>query len=348
MDPKRVTVIGGGVAGVCAALDLAALGIGVDLVEKGPQLGGHASRLSCKATDRCVQCGACLVHHRLARLRANSLITVHTGADVAAVKRQGGFTLTLSRPCPSNPEAGQRCQAVLQADAIVVATGFALFDPAPKPYGHGHLPNVITNLDLEATLRAHQRLARPSDGKVPAQMAFVQCVGSRDAAINHGWCSRFCCAATLRSAAWIAANHPDIGITIFYIDIQSAWPDAPADRLRDKIKMVRSIPGDVCLAKDGRLQVTYWDPEKRCGTCTDVDMVVLAAGMQPSADTATMARLLGVASPDWENGQWAVVPEPSAGVFWAGAVTGPATIADSVASAAAAAWQAARFLGWGW
>jgi len=237
---KRAIVVGGGVAGLCAALDLAGLQIGVDLVEKEPVLGGHAARLSCKATDRCVQCGACLV-------------------------------------------------------------------------------------------------------------AFFQCVGSRDAAIVHLWGSRFCCASAWRSAAWIKTNHPEIDITVFYIDLQTTGigPQGMPGRINDPIRMVRAIPGDVSASEDGRLQITYWDPETRCGAQTEVDMIVLSAGMQPAEGSADIGRLLGQVTAPWESGDCAAVAGPVTGVFWAGTAAGPRTIAETVASAGAAAWQVVRYLGIG-
>jgi len=347
MELKRVMVVGGGLAGICASLDLAALHIAVDLVEKAPVLGGHAAQLSCKAVDRCVQCGACLVHQRLALVNAHPRITVHLGVEVCQLEKQERFCATLAATGATPPEPSGPVR--LQADALVVATGFDLFDPAAKPYAYGHLANVVTNLELEKSLRACNRLVRPSDGQAPQRLAFVQCVGSRDAAIGHAWCSRFCCAAALRTAAWIKARQPDTQIFFFYIDIQTVGPaaDALVSALGDKIRMVRAIPGDIGLGPEGSLRVTYWDPQNRCSACADVDMAVLSAGMRPSAGTAALARLLGVAPVAWEEGRAADGGQRPSGVVWAGAAAGPRTIAQTVASAGAAAWQAARYLGIG-
>lgn len=346
MDAKRVMVVGGGVTGVCAALDLAGLGIGVDLVEKSAVLGGHAAQLSCKATDRCVQCGACLVHQRIAQAQRHPGIAIHTAAELRGLDHHNGFTATLVRNEASSAGAGE--QVVLRVDAVVVATGFAPFDPVAKPYGYGHLADVVTNLELEAILRRHHCLVRPSDGKVPARIAFIQCVGSRDAALGHPWCSRFCCAASLRSAAWIKAHHPGTDIWFFYIDIQNVGGSGSfAKTIGEQIRMVRAIPGDICGGKDGQLRLTHWDPQNRCAVSTDVDMAVLAAGMQPSPATAALARLLGVDLTAWETADAAATDDLPPGVFLAGTAAGPRTIAETVANAGAAAWQAARYLGIG-
>ena len=93
-----------------------------------------------------------------------------------------------------------------QTDALVFATGFKPFDPRDKPYGYGIFKNVVTNLDLEKMLRKTGRLERPSDGAAPARMAFIQCVGSRDAKLGHLWCSKVCCGSALRMARLLKAQ----------------------------------------------------------------------------------------------------------------------------------------------
>ena len=240
---KHVTIIGGGVAGLSTALDLAEFGIQVDLIEQSGFLGGHAIQYTCKATDACVKCGACMAETQLKQAVDHPLIRLQTGSCLESV--QSGDRLALSvgkaprfidpdacdncghcyNACPVNciergssshqnpffalnPEPCLRnsrddCTACKDAcprdaivlggdaaaeerltDALVLATGFKAYDPTDKPYGYGVFKNVITNLELEKMLRAQGGILRPSDQKVPSRLAFVQCVGSRDASLD--------------------------------------------------------------------------------------------------------------------------------------------------------------------
>jgi heterodisulfide reductase subunit A len=340
-------VLGAGVAGICTALELAKLHIRVELVEKSAQLGGHAARLSCKATDRCVQCGACLVYQRICQAVDHPLISIHRSTIVKQVEITDRFKVTLMGLSDSPGLSAAPNGLEVPADALVLATGFDLFNPDVKPYGYGHLADVVTNLELETRLRSRHGLWRPSDGRAPGRVAFIQCVGSRDHRLGRAWCSRFCCAAALRSAAWIQKHQPQTQISFFYIDNQTYDPlrDSMLAKISDAIGMIRSVPADILAGPDDRLRITYWDSQQRCSTHTDVDMAVLSAGMQPSAGTAAVVSLLGAAMPDWQSGDGDAGSNLPAGVFMAGSAAGPRTIAETVASAGAAAWQVARYLG---
>jgi heterodisulfide reductase subunit A len=334
---KQVLVIGGGVAGLSAALELARGDIGVQLVEKTETLGGHASGFSCKATDRCVQCGACMVQERLRQVQAHKNVRVYTQARVQAVSKSARFDVTLN----INGEVNR-----LETDAIIVATGFLPFSPENKPYGYKRFADVITNLDLEAMLQGQNQALRPSDGKRPETVAFIQCVGSRDAQLKHLWCSRVCCASALRMARLIKARQPKTEITFFYIDVQSFGKDFQRyyQETGRELDLVRAIPADILPGDQNRLNVSWYDAAQGQSRQAPFDLVVLSIGMTPAATHKDLAKVIGFSLA--ETGFLAPLGTDGfpAGVFAAGSATGPMTIAESITHAGQAARMAVNFL----
>jgi len=337
MSEQTVLIVGGGIAGLSAASQLASLKIRSILVEKQRTVGGHAARYACKATDACVQCGACLVGEACRSVLADPAVEVFTGSRITAVERNGRFQFGVGKESDS-----RGADLTREADAVILASGFRAFDPRSKPYGYARFPNVITNLELEWMLREHSLPARPSDARKPERIAFVQCVGSRDRQLGHLWCSKVCCASALRMACLIKMRCPQVGITFFYIDIQTFGNDFPGflARVKEDFTLVRTLPGDVFPAEDGRLRVAYFDPADRQGHEDIFDLLVLSVGITPDVQNLPLARQFQVAPEP--NGFWPL--STNTGVFCAGAVCGPMSIADSIASGKQAALQAAGYI----
>jgi heterodisulfide reductase subunit A len=336
---QTVLVIGGGIAGLAAALELAALNIRTVVVEKSPYLGGHAALYSCKATDACVKCGACLVDEKRRLTQAHPGITVMTRSRMIDVRRGDHFEAVIETAvADADPQA-----RTLKAQAVILAAGFHPFRPETKPYGYARFENVVTNLELERMLQRDSVPVRPSGGSPPTAIAFIQCVGSRDATLGHLWCSRVCCGSALRMARLIRTRRPEIEIAFFYIDIQSFGKDFETfyGKVKNEVRLIRTLPGDIYSTADRRLRVTYFDPATRQGRDDLFDMVVLSVGMTPAADASQLADLLG-ATPQ-ANGFFKEVTAGS-GVFPAGAVCGPMSIAESAASGGRAALRAAFYL----
>ena len=399
---KHVTVLGGGVAGLSAALALSQFDLNVDVIESSPFLGGQAIRLACKATDACVKCGACLVEEKLQQALQNPRIRLFTNARLEKLRQDHGFFYDrLQTPhrvdpdrctfcgqclelCPAgaiqtgtssghkpfftlNPHAcintqDEDCQAcqqgcpenaihldqkitqdACQSDAVILATGFTPFDPEIKPYGYRRFQNVITTLELEEKLRRTAGPLMTPKGKRIQNIAFIQCVGSRDAKLNHLWCSRICCGSSLRLARLIEWRQPDTSVTVFYIDIQNFGKnfDQFYHEAQDKFNFQRSIPADIFERNDGRLQVSYADSQTQAGQDATFDMVVLAVGLcppKPLSDQEIPIDLRG------SDEGFIRLPESGTGIFAAGAATGPMGIAESIASAESAAWSTIRYL----
>lgn len=327
MTNKKVLIVGGGAAGLAAAVQLADCNIPVDLVEKSSSLGGHGLQFSCKAVETCVKCGACMVDEKLRAVQDHPLITVHLQTTVDSIRKTDGLSVDLLKK-PSGSDS-KETGFQLTPDAIIIATGFIPYDPTPKPYGYGLFSNVITNLDLEKMLRYQAAVNRPSDGNVPKKIAFLQCVGSRDAKLNHLWCSRICCASALRMARRILNQSLETEITFFYIDVQNFGKDFEKfyQTVKSEIRMIRSIPADIFNTENDALTLSYLAPESRQMIDENFDLVVLSVGLTPNPEARTIAGF------PTEEPQFIQDAQLTEGMFTAGTVRGPMGIADSMADA---------------
>jgi heterodisulfide reductase subunit A2 len=387
IEDKKVLVLGGGIAGLTTAWELSRAGVAVELVEKADFLGGHAIQYACKATDTCQQCGACAVESTLKKVIEAPNINVHLGKQISAITSQSGFVATLKQAETAN-KAGcdggyaqnpENCAAMrgwskhnaafytddgrldptkagseepLSVDAVVVATGFTPFDANIKStYRYSELANVVTGLDLERAKRAHGRLVRPSDGITPQNIAFIQCVGSRDERLGHLWCSQVCCPYALRSALSAKHQNPDLDVTIFYMDIQNTSNNFPVfyAQCRENFRFVRNIPLDMYETEEGRIRTRFMEESGDAAVDETFDLVVLSVGIMPGEDSKALSETLGltlnsdgfVQSEDKLNQAKSGVD----GIFLAGTVTGPRTIAGSMAQAGQSACDVINYLG---
>ncbi|VEN74084.1 conserved hypothetical protein [Candidatus Desulfarcum epimagneticum] len=344
---KQVLIVGAGPAGLSAAVELAGQHIGSTLIEKAPSPGGHGVRLACKAAEECVKCGACAAEDILKRAQKDPRIEIITNARIKEIQKKsdaGRFTARIERsPGDAAPETLE-----ISADAVIAASGFSPFDPEKKPYGYKKFENVITGLALEEMIRAEGLPLRPSDGKPPARMAFIQCVGSRDSRLGHLWCSRICCGSALRMAALTRYRSPETEISFFYIDVQHFGRDFETrfEKIRNDIEMIRAIPGDVFEIEEKNLSLSWFDKKTEKSLEKTTNLLVLSAGMTPRAP----AFLNGLIPPDTPEQDAGFLPDAlrdemaGRGVFCAGTVSGPMTIEESSADGALAAFQALTYM----
>jgi len=245
----------------------------------------------------------------------------------------------------------------LDVGTIIVATGFASFDPSVIPeYGYGRYPNVITAIELERLANSAGptigRLVRPSDGKTPKSVAIIQCVGSRDKRFNE-YCSGFCCMYAIKNAILLKQTYHDITITIFYIDIRTPAKGYEEFYNRAREAGVRFIRGRPSLVSEdpitGNLIVEAEDQALGQVVEVEAEMVVLSAAAIPQPDAEGLANKLTLArSPSGffmeYHPKLRPVDAPTDGIFLAGAAQGPKDIPASVAQGSAAASRAARVL----
>jgi heterodisulfide reductase subunit A len=247
--------------------------------------------------------------------------------------------------------SGMGVEAELEVEAIILATGFQPFDAREKPtYGYGKFANVITGLELEQIKRERGQVVRPSDGRVPASVAFIQCVGSRDERLGHLWCSRVCCPYALRMAEDLKYRLPDTDITVFYMDIQNAGRRFPQfyEKCKTDLRFVRSIPVDIYPAADDRLRIRYMEEDQESNQLDEFDLVVLSIGIMPGGDNRALSETLEVAlDADGflaDRNELTSTFSGREGIFIAGTAGGPKSIADSMAHAGQAAAEAFKYL----
>lgn len=332
-------IIGGGIAGVVVALDLARLGIPSTLIEKEPSLGGLSASLSCKASESCNRCFACVVDKRISEIYQNQDISILTQTEVVDAKKNGeGYQVTLKR----------RWERIdRRASAIVIAAGIDPFDASEKvEYGYGRYRNVITAKDLDEMLRFRGALFRASDGLMPKRVAFFQCVGSRDESIGRLYCSQICCAFALRLIRALRYKHPEVSVTFLYMDIQPAGASfqtlLESCRQDRGIRFIRSLPSKVYHSpRTETLRVRFIDPEREDVVEEPFDLVVLSVGMSLRKNAKHLAVLFGLKLT--EEGFFAP-PPPRTGLFVAGACSGPKDIDRSILHAKSTAGEVYQYL----
>jgi len=334
-----VLIIGGGISGIVCALELYRLGVPVMIIEKEASLGGLASHFCCKASEACNKCFACVVDKKLTELNGQSQIPQLTGADITGVAGgSGSYKVSFTK-------AGQVSE--LEAGAIVVAAGIDPFDASGKgEYGYGVLKNVVTARDLEEMLRFQGKIYRPSDGKLPKNIAFIQCVGSRDESIGNPYCSHVCCAYALRLIRAIRHQYPEVNATFLYMDIQPAGASfhdfLNACRADQGLRFIRSIPSRVYhspVTED--LRVRLADTERGEVVEEPFDMVVLSVGMVLKKEAKPLANLLGLGLN--EEG-FLANPATGKGIYITGACAGPKDIDLSIMHAKSTAASVHNFL----
>ena len=242
--------------------------------------------------------------------------------------------------------------------AIVVATGYNLFDAREKEeYGYGVYDNVITGLMLERLLSASGpttgHVIRPSDGKIPRKVAFVQCVGSRDEKTGNLYCSRVCCMYATKEAQLIKEHVPEVEVTIFYIDIRAFGKGFEEFyRRAEKEFNIKYIKGRVAEIlenpKNKNLFIRAENVESGEPIEEEFDMVVLSTGIVPTPANE-MEKILPIPIDDdgffvTANPKIDPVTTSLKGVFTAGVAESPKDIPDSVAQASAAAMKASIVL----
>jgi len=329
-------VIGGGVAGMQAALDIAEAGFAVTLLERSLELGGHVVQLH--RTFPTLETTADLVRPLIDRVLRHPRIKVLTGAELAEVSGYvGNFQAAIHKD-------GELVK--LPVGTILVATGFETYDARRKPeLGYGIYPQVISTLDFE-------RLASSdgwNSGRKPERVVFIQCVGSRERSLGSGdgrnsYCSRVCCMTVARQARLVRERLPQAQVTVFYMDVRAfgkGFEDFYDDVRQQGVIYRRGNPSEI-IRKEERVVVRAEDTLLGELVEVEADLVVLAVGMTPPADNAQMAALLKLArSADGffleAHPKLRPVDTAMAGIFLAGSCQGPKDISETIAHARAAA-----------
>ena len=249
--------------------------------------------------------------------------------------------------------AGER---TVDVGSVILAPGFETFDPAIRgEFGYGHYPNVVTSLEFERILSAsgpyQGHVQRPSDGREPRKIAWIQCVGSRDPSCGSDYCSSVCCMYATKEAVIAAEHLGEVDAAIFFMDLRAFGKgfDEYVDRARAAgVRFVRSMVSRVIedpVTHDLVLRHVTESGEAQSET---FDLVVLSVGMRIPEDVRAMADRLGVGLDDFgfaRSSSLAPLTTNVPGIFVAGAFAGPKDIPETVAEASAAAACASGELG---
>jgi heterodisulfide reductase subunit A len=244
----------------------------------------------------------------------------------------------------------------LHIKTIVIATGFNLFDPKRMPrYGFGEFKNVITAQQMERELaptRPYNTILRPGDGKVPDRIAYVLCVGSRDASVGNPVCSQICCMYSIKQAQLLMGALPMADVTIYYINIRSFGKGFEEFYQQAKgmgVNFVKGKIGRITEKEGGDLILRYEDINEGKVMEAEHDMVILSTGVLPNKDASQLFETEKLQLDQFSFvGQADPYGSPSKtnieGVFVAGTAIGPMDIPDSILSAGAASSEAISFL----
>ncbi len=317
-----VLVLGGGVAGMAAARTLGDRDITVHLVEAADRLGGHAASWACMATDVCRQCGACLSQDMAHQTALHPKISVYLNTTLDSLEKTGeGFDVRLTS------------KETIPAARIILATGFSPFDPVPSLLPGLHFTEhdkIVTTAQLNQMLKADT--LTDFLGNTPApDIAFIQCVGSRNRQLQRDFCSQVCCKISLRHTRKLLHILPDAAITVFHMDLQTIGKETRclAADLSAGIDMVQGVPTEILEDRDtGRMRIVTEDPGTRSRIARSFDLVVLSVGMAPSPELEHLTSRLGITPNLWGffNTQDAVLSD---GIHVAGCAAGPKDILGS-------------------
>jgi heterodisulfide reductase subunit A len=244
----------------------------------------------------------------------------------------------------------------LQVKTVVLATGFQLFDPLKIPrFGYGKYKNVVTSMQMEreiAPTRPYHTILRPSDGKIPDQIAYVLCTGSRDDSVGNPVCSQVCCMYSMKQAQLLMGALPMADITIYYIDIRSFGKGFEEFYQQAKdmgVNFVKGKIGKISEKENGNLILRYEDIQEGILKEAEHDMVVLSVGMLSNQSVHQIfdGEMLQFDSLNfiWQSDLLGSPAKTNIdGVFVAGTASGPMDIPDSILSAGSASSEAISYL----
>lgn len=342
---QTVLVVGGGISGLTAALEAAAARHEVVLIEEKPSLGGWLSEFVQVSPSRPPYRDpeAPPVAARIAAIEANPHIEVLLSTHIERVAGQpGAFEVAASQ---------EGNVLTLYAGSIVLATGWQPYDANRLGYlGFGVSPNVITSVMLEQQMKAG-RIVRPSDGRPPRNVVFVQCAGSRDPE-HLPYCSSVCCQVSLKQSLYVRQQHPDANVFVLHRDIVT--PAQYEDFYRrvqddDQLFFLRGQVKGVSANEDGTLEVQARDTQLGESISLEADLVVLAVGMVPrGADALKLEYRQGPDMPtlkyDFVDSNFICWPYETrrTGIFAAGCVREPMTVTSCIEDATGAALRAVQ------
>jgi len=424
---KRVLVVGAGIAGIQASLDLAEMNIEVYLIEKGPSIGGRMTQLD--KTFPTNDCAMCILSPKLVEAGAHPYIKIITNAELESITGEApNFEATiLKKPryvkeekctgcgicmtkCPVKipdeynkglsktkcihipfPQAVpaipiidienciyhqkgkcRNCEKFCEMKAIdfnqkeeiikidvgsvILALGSEEFDATLKDeYGYKTFPNVMTSIEFERILSAsgptQGHILRPSDGKEPKSIAFIQCVGSRDMQLGNEYCSAICCMQATKGAILVQEHLSGVKTSIFYMDIRAYGKDFDkfVDRAKDdyQVRFIHARISSIEVNPNTEdLIIQYATDEGRIKR-EEFELVVLSVGLLSTGKIKETAEKLNIELNECgfsKTSSFRPVSTSRAGIFVAGTFSGPKDIPETVMEASGSVSSASSLL----
>jgi len=339
----RVLVIGGGISGIETSLSLSRCGFGVYLVERMPSLGGMIPSLHRLYPI----CACCKLNPKIALCDQDPNIKVLTNTNVLEVAgTKGNFKAKLL-------VNGKKRE--IQVGSIVLASGTEAFDPSLyDTYSYGRYPNIITSVEYEQMQKPlgpeGGQIRRPSDGRAPQSIAWLQCVGSRDINTSDApYCSTVCCMYALKEAVNTKDIDSDIETTIFYMDMRThgkGFERYMNNATSRGVRLIRSRIHTIDQTDNDNLLIRYVD-DKGEAKKEAFDLVVLSVGLRPSAEAIGLARRIGLKiNTDGyvQTKQTSEVQTSKPGIYACGGITSPLDIKASITQASAVVSEIMSFL----
>lgn len=344
-------VIGGGVTGMQAALDIASQGFKAHLIERTGELGGRSYKLSMTFPTHncgicCMQyCKECVFTPKIEDVLQNENIELLLNSEIEDIT--GGFG---NRHVKVRTPNGT---VEFDVGTIIVATGSKIFDPGRIAELHYENPDVITTVELEQLIVEQREkgsgLRRPSDGKVPKTVNFIQCVGSRDKVKGNLHCSLVCCTYAIGQAREIKKLDPSANVYIHYIDLRGPYrgfEEFYESAKEEGINFVRGRISEI-VQDEGKIFVRALDTDSDTLLNIDSDLVVLAVGQEPADGSDKIAKILHIQT-DIDRFMKDINPmfpsEFRRGIYVAGTAQGPKGIRYSIEDAKAAAASAIELM----
>ncbi len=339
-------VVGGGIAGLQASLDLANNGFQVYLVEKEAELGGTMRALSMLFPT--MRDAEKTLRPLLEQVSSTSSIKVLTQAEVQNVQGSvGNFKVRVGRVGNS---ATPTVQVEIPADIIIIATGFRQYDALKLgQYKYRQYRNVVTGLEYETMCKPNGptqgKILRPDSGQKPKSVAFILCVGSRDEK-HLRYCCNLGCLNAIKHAHLLREQYGrEVDAYVCYIDVRAITKAGEQlyNKVRDEeVEFIHGQPSEVRQAPDGTLTLDVYDQATNKLLSITADIVVLEMGLQPNVG---IAQKLGLKLNEdgfieEEDPQLSVSETNIEGVFLAGAVQQSMHSYEATAHASAAALKA--------
>ncbi len=352
----KILILGGGVAGIKAALDLSAMGVGVVLLEKSAVLGGRARELP--DVYPYGRPGKEIVEDLVDELQRNDAVAVFTNATVERVGGHvGSFEVTFTvRPGKATGGDPAPARMTVTVGSVLVATGADTYVPRPGEYGYDRFPNVVTLAEFLRLTEAGSPGGLEIHENPVRRLAFIYCVGSRQARADgvaaNEYCSRYCCNATVHTTLSVLEDHPDLAVYHLYRDMRTYGKNELMyeEAARKGVVFVRfdADSPPAVAEENGDLVVSVKD-QLIDGEIVNipVDLVVLVTGLVPreNGDLNGILKL-----PVGKDGFYQEVHPKlrpvetnTAGVYIGGTAQGPKDIEESLDSGSAMAAKAAAF-----